>query len=143
MNEAAQRHLLMLVDFGRSGPHGHQTQEQWRRESLSRFGAALEALRAVGAVTQEEMQDWTNRLLAALGIEPLEPQPPGFQGTRAIRISDSPPEPVILRPTARFLRLLPAQVPDVPIGFGGRLQILGVELYDTEVAVAWRLAPLP
>jgi hypothetical protein len=145
VNEDARRHLLMLVDFARSGPHGRQSGEEWKRECLSRFGAALEALRAVGALTQEETEDWNNRLLVALGIQPLEPLPTGSRGTvaRAIRVSDAPPPLVIVRPTPRFLRLMPARVPDVAIGFGGRLQILGVELYDTQVAVTWRLAPLP
>jgi hypothetical protein len=143
MNEAAQRHLLTMVDFARVGPHGDQSREEWKRASLSRFGAALEALRAVDAVTQDEMHDWNNRLLVALGIEPLKPLPPGFQGARAIRVSDDPPVPVTPRPVARFLRLVPADVPDVSIALGGRLQIMGVELYDIQVAVAWRLAPLP
>jgi len=103
----------------------------------------LEALRAVGAITQDEMLDWNNHLFVALGIEPLESPPPGFQGARAIRISDGQPEPVVSPPPARFLGLVPAVVPDVPVGFGGRLQIPGIELYDTRVAVAWRLAPIP
>jgi hypothetical protein len=143
MNGDAQRHLLRMVDLARAGPHGDQPREDWKRESLSRFGATLEALRAVGAVTQDEMHDWNNRLLIALGIEPLEPLPPGSSGARTIRISDVPPPPVIPNPPARFLRLVPARTPDVAIGFGGRLQVLGIELYDSRVAVAWRLAPLP
>ena len=41
------------------------------------FHAALAALKGVGAVSDEEMADWTNRMLVALGEEPLEALPPG------------------------------------------------------------------
>jgi hypothetical protein len=44
---------------------------------------------------------------------------------------------------ARFLRMIPVDSPDQPLPFGGRIQILGVEMYDTCVSVAYRLAPLP
>ena len=44
---------------------------------------------------------------------------------------------------ARFLRMIPVDNPDQPLPFGGRIQILGVELYDICVGVAYRLAPLP
>jgi hypothetical protein len=33
--------------------------------------------------------------------------------------------------------------PDQPLPFDGRLQILGIERYETKVVVAWRVAPLP
>ena len=39
--------------------------------------------------------------------------------------------------------MIPVDNPDQPLPFGGRIQILGVELYDTCVGVAYRLAPLP
>jgi hypothetical protein len=41
------------------------------------------------------------------------------------------------------LALIPVSEPDRPLPFGGRVQILGIERYDTKVTVAWRLAPLP
>jgi hypothetical protein len=44
---------------------------------------------------------------------------------------------------ARFLRMIPVEDPDQPLPFGGRVQILGIELYDSCVGVAYRLAPLP
>jgi hypothetical protein len=39
--------------------------------------------------------------------------------------------------------MIPVDSPDQPLPFGGRIQILGVEVYDTCVGVAYRLAPLP
>ena len=33
--------------------------------------------------------------------------------------------------------------PDRPLVYGGRVQILGIELYSNTIAVNWRLAPLP
>jgi hypothetical protein len=44
---------------------------------------------------------------------------------------------------ARFLRMIPVENPDQPLPFGGRVQILGIELYDSCVGIAYRLAPLP
>ena len=38
---------------------------------------------------------------------------------------------------------MPVEEPDRPLGYGGRIQILGVELYSDKIAVNWRLAPLP
>jgi len=38
---------------------------------------------------------------------------------------------------------MPVDNPDQPLPFGGRIQILGIEIYDTRVGVAYRLAPLP
>src|ERR1700722_11987624 len=106
MNEQAQRHLLRLLDKARAGPPDPLPHQEWRRESLSRFGATLEALRAVEAITQDEHFDWHNRLLVTLGIEPTEPFPPGVHGARMILIGDPEAEPVVPRPSARFLRVV-------------------------------------
>ena len=110
------------------------------------FNAALAALRGVGAVSAEEAPEWTNRMLVALGEEPLKPLPsvPGlnrarmisFGGKRPPRAPDPPPE-------SKFIALLPVIEPDRPLAYGGRVQILGVELYSDKIAVNWRLAPLP
>jgi len=109
---------------------------------LAGFGGALEALRAADAVSTAEVSDWSNRMHIALGLEPLEPSPPGV--TRAVFIGEGdPPAPIVPRASARFLGLIPAEDADRPIPYGGRIQILGVERYDTKVAVAWRLTPLP
>jgi hypothetical protein len=109
------------------------------------FNAAVTALKGVGAISDEEMAEWTNRMLVALGEEPLEPLPPGA-GVRLINFGGSaqgrerPPDPP---PASRFLGLVSVDDPDRPLAYGGRIQILGVELYSDKVSVNWRLAPLP
>ncbi len=111
---------------------------------LAGFGGAIEALRAADAMDADEAHDWKGRMHVALGLAPLEPSPPGVNGARAVFIGDGErPPPTPAAPTARFLGLLPVPDADRPIPYGGRLQILGVERYDTAVAVAWRMAPLP
>jgi hypothetical protein len=109
------------------------------------YNAALEALKGVGAISQGEMTEWTNRMLVVLGESPLEPLPPGttrlinFGGRRGPQ-TERPPDPP---PVSRFICLVPADEPDRPLAYGGRIQILGVELYSHSVTVNWRLAPLP
>jgi hypothetical protein len=39
--------------------------------------------------------------------------------------------------------MLPVDNPDQALPLGGRIQIMGVELYDSQVGIAYRLAPLP
>jgi len=147
MDPFAQAHLSELLATARMGPQrpwidaDEQTRWTW-----TSFHAALAALKGVGAVSGEEMADWANRMLVALGEEPLEPLPPGagvriinFGGRRAER-PERPPDPP---PPSRFLGLVPANEPDRPLGYGGRIQILGVELYSDKASVNWRLAPLP
>jgi hypothetical protein len=113
--------------------------------TMMRFNAALAALKGVGAISSEEMTDWTNRMLVALGEEPLEPLPPGtarlisYAGKRPQRAPRQPDPPA----ASRFLGLVPVDEPDRPLGYGGRIQILGVELYSDKISVNWRLAPLP
>jgi hypothetical protein len=107
------------------------------------FSSALAALQAVGAVTNDEGPEWTNRMLVALGEEPLEPLPAGFSGARLISVGARPPRPHDPPPASTFLGLVAVSEPDRPLDYGGRVQILGVELYSTKVAVAWRLAPEP
>jgi hypothetical protein len=94
-------------------------------------------------MSSEEVSDWNNRMYVAVGLEPLEPLPPGFQGARLVNISGVEPPPPPVAAPSRFLGLIPVNDPDQPVPFGGRVQILGIERYDSKVAVAWRLAPLP
>jgi hypothetical protein len=111
---------------------------------LAGFGGAIEALRAADAMDADEVHDWNNRMHVALGLEPLDSLPPGFKGARAVFIGEGePPAPPPVAPIARFLELIPVADADRPVPYGGRLQILGIERYDSEVAVAWRMAPLP
>jgi hypothetical protein len=146
MDPFAQAHLSELLSAARMGPPVPPADpDEQKRLTLMMFNAALAALKGVGAIADGEMADWTNRMLVALGEEPLEPVPPGTarlisfgrNGTqRPERPADPPPE-------SRFLALVPADEPDRPLGYGGRIQILGVELYNDKVSVNWRLAPLP
>ena len=111
---------------------------------LAGFGGATEALRAAEVMDPDEVHDWTGRMHVALGLEPLDPAPEGFRGARAVYIGDGePPAPPPTPPVARFVELIPVRGADREIPYGGRLQILGIERYDSMVAVAWRMAPLP
>jgi hypothetical protein len=142
VNQGAQRYLAERLAIARSRPEGIEVLA-WRQQMLAGFGGAMEALRAAEMMSAAEVSDWSNRMHIALGLEPLEPLPPGVSA-RAVFIGEGerPPAPEP-RPAARFLGLIPAQDADRPIPHGGRVQILGIERYDTKVAVAWRLAPLP
>ena len=145
MDPFAQAHLSELLASARIGPHGPSGDPaEFKRRTLLTFNAALAALKGVGAVSEEEMTEWTNRMLVALGEEPLRPSPPGTArlisfGGKTAR-PPRPPDPPV---ESRFLGLVPATEPDRPLEYGGRVQILGVELYSDKVSVNWRLAPLP
>ncbi len=150
MDPFAQSHLVELIATARQGPHPSvDDPDEWKQRSLISFNAALAALRGVGAVSAEETEDWTNRILIALGEEPLKPLPsvPGASTFRVFAVGGKhdkrPPRPPDPPPTSRFLALVPVNEPDRPLDYGGRIQILGVELYSDKVAVNWRLAPLP
>lgn len=143
MDPNAQAHLAELISFARE-PRAAGDPDEWKSRSLGGFSSALGALRAVGAVSPEEAEDWTNRMLIALGEKPLEPLPPGFHGARLVSFGGKrPPCPPDPPPVSVFLGLVPVNEPDRPLDSGGRVQILGVELYSDKVAVNWRLAPEP
>ena len=119
MDPFAQAHLSELLASARHGPPVPSVDSvEHKSRTLMTFGAALAALKGVGAVSQEEMAEWTNRMLVALGEEPLEPLPPGtarlisFGGTRTQR-PERPPDPP---PVSKFLRLVPADEPDRALG---------------------------
>ena len=145
MDPEAQAYLAGLISFARIGPHpGVLDADDFKPRTFGGFSSALGALRAVSAVTPEEAQDWTNRMLIALGEEVFEPLPPGVSGARLINLGrqrpSRPPDPP---PSSVFLGLMPVDQPDRPLESGGRLQILGVEFYSDVVTIDWRLAPEP
>jgi hypothetical protein len=119
--------------------------DEYKSRTLIAFNAALAALKGVGAISDEEMADWTNRVLVALGENPLEPLPPGtarlinFGGRRG----QSPQRPPGPPPESTFLGLIPVDEPGRLLAYDGRIQILGVELCSDNVSVNWRVAPLP
>jgi hypothetical protein len=132
MKPEAQRYLIMLLDEARAGPPQPDAPDDWASQHFHWFSASLATLQSVGMMSPDEAREWTNRMQVAL--EPVEPQRlTAFGPTK----HDPPP------PLARFLRLVPAPDADFDIGFGGRIQVLGIELYDTKVAVNWRIAPSP
>lgn len=150
MNEGARRYLAQRVSAARERPAGTDVLS-WRQQMLGNIGGALEALRWAEVITPEEQADWSNRVHLAVGLAPLDPLPPptttrnsGFARGRAIYIGEGEPPPrPAPPPIARFLRLIPVDLADQALPFGGRVQILGIERYDTKVVVVWRIAPLP
>ncbi len=146
MNPGAQKYLAQRLMVARDRPP-HVEILQWKRQMLAGFGGAIEALQAADAMDADEAHDWNNRMLVALGLDPLDPlppSPPGVARHRMILIGDDEgPAPRPAPPIARFLELISVADADRAVPHGGRLQILGIERYDTKVAVAWRMAPLP
>ena len=146
MHPDAQIYLADQLALIRNDPplRRERTPEEKAR-TFSSFVSALQALKAVGAVDDAEVPDWSNRCLVALGEVPQPPieSRPGRAVARLISFGEGvPPEPVP-RPLPEFRKLVPARTPAAVTQHGGRFQVLGVEIYDTELAVAWRLAPLP
>jgi hypothetical protein len=150
MNEGAQRYLAQRLSVAREQPSGTDVLN-WRRQMLGGFGGALEALQWAGVISTDEQADWSNRMQVAVGVPPRAPIPPRTNTAnsvsatgRAIYIGEGEPPPrPAPPPLARFLGLMPVEAPDQALPFGGRVQILGLERYDTKVVVVWRIAPLP
>jgi hypothetical protein len=118
MDPFAQAHLSELLAAARMGPAAPSLDpDEQKTWTLVTFNAALTALKGVDAISDEEMAEWTNRMLVALREKPLEPLPPGagvrlinFGGKRPQRPQHSPDPP----PASRFLRLVPVDEPDRP-----------------------------
>ncbi len=112
-----------------------------RQLVFASFGAKLDALRYVEEISEEERLDWHNRLLIALGIEPLPPAEPGT--VRGIWLGlGTPPAPAPRTPPPAFLRSWPG--PDQEWDYhGGRFRVIALELYDTMLNIRWRVAPEP
>jgi hypothetical protein len=126
MDPFAQAHLSELLSAARMGPPALAgDRDEFNPRTLIAFNAALAALKGVGAISDEEMADWMNRMLVALGDEPFAPLPERT-GSKAIRLVNfggkgpiRPPDPP---PLSRFIALVPVHEPDRPLDYGGRIQ---------------------
>jgi hypothetical protein len=149
VNPEVQQFLARRFEAARLRPPGLDITE-YARSMLAHFGGALEAFRVVGAVTDDEFTEWMNRMRVALDMEPVTARGSTTQ-TDSVSTSvvaqrlpgagppQSPPPP---RSPPRFLRLVGG--PKVEIDYhGGRLRVIGAELYDSQVCVLWRAAPEP
>ncbi len=146
MNSDAQVYLADQLALIRDGSPLHKDRTPGEKSrAYSSFMTALHALKAVGAVEESEIHDWSNRFLEALGEEPLEPivSRPGRAVMRFVSFSNEPRPEFVPPPLPEFIRLVPASTPAHVTRHGGRFQVLGVEIYDTALTVNWRLAPLP
>jgi hypothetical protein len=113
-----------------------------RHSTVVGFGSALDALRYVGELTEEEHRDWSNRMLIAVGVTPPEPAPSGV--ARAVSVGN--PKDQERRAThtiaPTFDRSIPG--PDAEFDFYARkLRLIAVDVYDTAVEIRWRVAPEP
>jgi hypothetical protein len=107
-------------------------------------------MHVAGLLTSEEMVDWMHLLDATAdgrgGRLESSPHSPGMHvslgGPRAILapIPGAPPPPP--PPIPKFIRMIPGPEGELEF-YGGRLSIMGVELFDDHVSVLWRLSPAP
>jgi hypothetical protein len=138
----AQWYLVEQLSLAR-GLLGIRDDYEAKQNALAHFAGVLAAFRYVGDVTQDEEHAWYRRMLVALGYELPDTPSPGT--AQAIYVGDPakrpvhPPQPD-LAPV--FVRSLPGPDDEFEI-YGGRLRIIAIEIYDTVVAVRWRVAPEP
>jgi hypothetical protein len=128
----ARGHLAELISTARRAKYAD---EQTKSKAFDRFMAALDALQAVGAISKNDSTEWVDRMMVALGGEPLEPPEllPDI-GTSTVTAPSS---------KSRFVALVPVTEPEGVLDHGGRVQILGVELFSDKVNINWRLSPEP
>jgi hypothetical protein len=106
---------------------------------MASFSSGLAALRYVNELTDDEEQDWADRMRLALGIT---------ANRIAVRIADDGEPPAVMPaeprnvPFPRFVRSIPGPDAEYDL-YGGLLRIVAVEIYDTMVNVRWRAAPEP
>jgi hypothetical protein len=110
---------------------------RWKR--LGRVGTlnfvegVLESLMGVGAITRDEALAWKELLTVSLGVAPAR-----FGASAGASRYPSSPTP---RTFAHFIELISADEPARVLPGVCSFQILGVERYDMQVAVLWRMFP--
>ena len=71
MDPFAQAHLSELLSAARQGPPvPGVAPAEYKRTTFIAFNAALNALKGVGAISDEETVEWSDRMLVALGGQP-------------------------------------------------------------------------
>jgi hypothetical protein len=111
-----------------------------RHSTMTGFASALDALRYVGELTEEEQRDWNDRMLIAVGVTPPESAPCGV--ARAIFVGNPKDLERREEATPTFERSVPG--PNAEFDFyGGKLRVIAADIYDTAVDVRWRVAPEP
>ena len=124
------------------GDARHRDDYGQRQQTLAGFGGRLDALVYVGAISDDERNEWHRKMLVALGYELPDPPPPGAM--QAIFVGDPRyvPEPVPQPPVPDFIRSVPGPLEQIEL-HGVRLRVLSVEMYDVAVEVRWRAVPDP
>jgi hypothetical protein len=148
VNPDAQAYLarrLALLRELTSRPNGGG--DEAKRQSMAHITGALEAFRALGAVSDDEFLDWFERAGEAAGGSRGAVWT-GYTATASAssradigRAANAPAVPWP-PPLAQFVRLVPAPNEERE-WFSGRLRFIAVELYDIEAVILWRMAPLP
>ncbi len=122
-----------------------------RRRSYSQtltvavFRSALDALHYVGELTDDEHRDWSERVLVAVGIAPLESEPPGPVGATLVGSpEDLESGAITIAPIAPiFKRSIPVPDAEFDLDGGGKLRVMATNIYDTAVDIRWRVDPEP
>jgi hypothetical protein len=142
MEPETQWYLAEALSDAR-GRRGIRDDYETKQNGLSHFAGVLAAFRYVGGVTQEEEHIWFGKMLVALGYEPPDPAPPGT--AQAIYVGDPAKRPALPRPPDTAPEFIRSQLgPDAELEvLGGRIRVIAVEFYDSEVVVRWRVSPEP
>ena len=147
MTPEAQRLLADLLGTLRT--LHRQGSDDDLRSRLAHAGGALEALRAVGTLSDGESAEWMARMFEAAGIGGSPPSSPVAHPARPGEMSaEVVVSGVVIgnastpAQSSRFWRLVPGPDREEPLA-GGRLRIVALELFYDHVAVHWRLAPPP
>lgn len=116
------------------------------RQAVARLLGSVEAMHVAGLLTSEEMVDWMHLLDATAdgrgGRLENSPYSSGMQwslgGPRSVlapipgaRPSPPPPPPP---PVPKFIRMVPGHEGELEF-YGGRLSVMGVELFDDHASV--------
>jgi len=143
MDSGTQRHLAELLSEARGGPLVHDW-NSWIVETYQQFAAALNALLAARTISVAEASDYQNRMLLALGRDPVGTLPEGSQRIPYLWVGTN--EPIELPrqdAPAQLVRIIETTGSVLECSYGGRLQVLKVELFDTQSIVHWRIEVRP